>query len=98
MTKLEESIAKRACEIVISNRNKSLGEGGENVRTEFFGTDPDWIEYQFDPVLIAASEITKSYIETAFRQNPATKVQEMCGTVTEEELLKEFLKSEGITE
>ena len=37
-------------------------------------------------------------IERAFRQNPATKVQEMCGTVTEEQLLKEFLKSEGITE
>jgi hypothetical protein len=66
MTKLEEEIAKRACEIIISNRNESLGEGGDKIRTEFFGRDPDYQEYQFDPMLLAAAEVAKRYIKKAF--------------------------------
>jgi hypothetical protein len=45
-----------------------------------------------------AAEVAKRYIEKAFYQSPACTVQTMCGTVTEEQLFEEFLKSEGITE
>lgn len=43
-----------------------------------------------------AAEVARIYIEKAFHANPALRVQEMCGTVTEEELKTEWLKENGV--
>lgn len=95
MTKLEEDIAKRACEIIISNRNESLGEGGEKVRTDFFGNDPDYQEYQFDPMLLAAAEVAKQYIEKAAKD---ASIYALANGYHSSAQIERWMKENGITE
>lgn len=46
----------------------------------------------------AAAEVAKKYIEKAFYANPGQREQELCGTVSQEELYQAWLKENGITE
>jgi hypothetical protein len=64
MTKLEEEIAKRYCEIIISNRNEDTPDGFD--RVELYGLDPTFEKEEGHPYLQAAAEVSKRYIEKAY--------------------------------
>ena len=87
MTRLEEEIAKAITPTEVFQPRDFNG----NVMV--FEKDDHWPN-----VARLAAEVSKRHIKKAFHANPALKVQELCGMTTEEKLLEQWLKNNGITE